>query len=171
MEQARECVRAAIPRAAAVLTKLLHSEDDRIRLRAAEAILNRSGITEAGAAAVNNAEEYVGGGTTPPEPDPAEEAQENEPVELACPKCGESIQPTGQPEGTCPHCNARVRVELVGKEEEPTPDPIKLPCPKCRKKIALAGCADGTCPHCETPIRAEMMAVESAPAPAAAGTN
>ena len=51
----------AIPEAAAALVGLLKDADPRVRLRAAEAILNRAGITEAAACLVGRAERTVGG--------------------------------------------------------------------------------------------------------------
>jgi acyl-coenzyme A thioesterase PaaI-like protein len=67
LESARLALREAIPAAAAVLVELLNDkeEDPRLRLRAAEAILNRAGIVEAGATSTHYAETQVGG-----KPDP-----------------------------------------------------------------------------------------------------
>ena len=48
LDEARAILRAAIPRAAEVLTEALEAEDPVLRLRAAAAILNRAGLTEAG---------------------------------------------------------------------------------------------------------------------------
>jgi len=61
LETARRTLRAAIPDAAAVLVALLKHQDPRTRLRAAEAILNRAGVTEATAVHATTAEHRVGG--------------------------------------------------------------------------------------------------------------
>lgn len=61
IEDARLKLRQALTRAAAVLVEMLDAKDDRIRLRVAEAILNRAGVTQAGAQATWIAEKEVGG--------------------------------------------------------------------------------------------------------------
>lgn len=47
LDTARSELCDAIPVAAATMRELLDAEDDRVRLRAAEAILDRAGITKA----------------------------------------------------------------------------------------------------------------------------
>ncbi len=44
--EARKILRDAIPKAAAVLVKLLDAEDERLRLRAASVILTTEAVTE-----------------------------------------------------------------------------------------------------------------------------
>lgn len=60
-DDAREELQDAVPKAAATMTDLLDAEDDKIRLRAAEAILDRAGITKAKATARTKAKREVGG--------------------------------------------------------------------------------------------------------------
>lgn len=56
-----ESLRKAIPRAAAALVECLESPDLRVRLRAAEAILNRAGLCEAKSPTPEAAKFDVGG--------------------------------------------------------------------------------------------------------------
>lgn len=61
LAKARAALREAIPKAAEALVALLDSKDERLKMRAAEAILNRAGIVEASACAPADAEYEVGG--------------------------------------------------------------------------------------------------------------
>ena len=61
LDVARVALRAALPAAAETLVELLKSEDPNLRLRAAAAILNRCGLTEAKSVGVSWAEQRVGG--------------------------------------------------------------------------------------------------------------
>jgi hypothetical protein len=45
-ERGREELREAVPRAASELSELLDAEDESVRIRAAEAILDRAGVTK-----------------------------------------------------------------------------------------------------------------------------
>jgi hypothetical protein len=45
-EQGRDELREAVPRAASTLSALLDAEDESVRIRAAEAILDRAGVTK-----------------------------------------------------------------------------------------------------------------------------
>lgn len=46
VEDARDELQAAVPEAAATLRNLLDAEDERVQIRAAEAILDRAGVTK-----------------------------------------------------------------------------------------------------------------------------
>lgn len=70
VEQARAELQAAVPEAANVLRDLLGSDDDTTRLRAAEAVLDRAGITRAERTDTRAAQRDVGG---QPLPDPIAE--------------------------------------------------------------------------------------------------
>ena len=61
VEDARDELRDAVPRAAETLTDLLDAEDERIRIRAAETILDRAGVTKAKQTSTHSAERAVGG--------------------------------------------------------------------------------------------------------------
>lgn len=63
VEDARDELQEAIPKAAETLTDLLDAEDDRVRIRAAEAILDRAGLSKAKAVSHNSAKRDVGGAT------------------------------------------------------------------------------------------------------------
>lgn len=65
VDEARDELQDAVPEAAATLRDLLDAEDDRVRIRAAEAILDRAGITKASQKTVTSAERDVGGATGP----------------------------------------------------------------------------------------------------------
>jgi hypothetical protein len=47
VDDARDELQAAVPDAAATLRSLLDAEDERVQIRAAEAILDRAGVTKA----------------------------------------------------------------------------------------------------------------------------
>lgn len=61
LADAQAKLRAAIPRAADALVECLGSIDSRVRLRAAEAILNRAGLAPAQSPSVAAAQIHVGG--------------------------------------------------------------------------------------------------------------
>ena len=63
VEDARDELRDAVPRAAATLTDLLDAEDERIRLRAAETILDRAGLSKSKQVSAHSAKRDVGGAT------------------------------------------------------------------------------------------------------------
>lgn len=62
VEDARDELQDAVPKAAETLTDLLDAEDERIRIRAAESILDRAGLTKAESWATRTAQVQVGGG-------------------------------------------------------------------------------------------------------------
>jgi hypothetical protein len=68
-ERARDELQEAVPDAAKKLRDLLDADDERIQIRAAEAILDRAGITKAKANSVRTAQREVGGGDTKDEDD------------------------------------------------------------------------------------------------------
>lgn len=61
LDTARTELRDAVPEAAETMRELLDAEDERVRLRAAEAILDRAGITKAKASTITVAKRDVGG--------------------------------------------------------------------------------------------------------------
>jgi len=61
VDDAREELQAAVPQAAATLRDLLDAEDERIQIRAAEAILDRAGVTKAKKTSTKTAASEVGG--------------------------------------------------------------------------------------------------------------
>lgn len=63
VDDARDELQAAVPQAAATLAELLDAEDERIQIRAAEAILDRAGVTKAKRLSTTSAAEDVGGET------------------------------------------------------------------------------------------------------------
>ena len=65
VEDARDELQAAIPKAAATLTDLLDAEDERVQIRAAEAILDRAGLTKADKYSTTKAQLQIGGGERP----------------------------------------------------------------------------------------------------------
>lgn len=67
LDEARRALREAIPRAAQALVALLDAKDERVRLRAAEALLTRAGIAPAGRIQAWQARQTVGD-DKPPEP-------------------------------------------------------------------------------------------------------
>jgi hypothetical protein len=60
-EEARHELQEAIPKAATTLTDLLDAEDERVQIRAAEAILDRAGLTKAKRVTATTATKEVGG--------------------------------------------------------------------------------------------------------------
>jgi len=64
VEDARDELQSSIPKAAATLTDLLDAEDERVQIRAAEAILDRSGLTKADSYDTVDAQVEIGGGET-----------------------------------------------------------------------------------------------------------
>lgn len=62
VEDARDELQAAIPKAAETLCDLLDAEDERVQIRAAEAILDRAGLTKAKAYSTKQAQVHIGGG-------------------------------------------------------------------------------------------------------------
>ena len=63
-EEARDELQAAIPKAAQTLSELLDAEDERVQIRAAEAILDRAGLSKAKAVSSRKAQREIGGGST-----------------------------------------------------------------------------------------------------------
>jgi hypothetical protein len=63
VEEARDEIQDAVPEAAEKLRELLDAEDERIQIRAAEAILARAGLSKASKTQVSTAKEEVGGAT------------------------------------------------------------------------------------------------------------
>ncbi|WP_312908520.1 hypothetical protein [Natronosalvus caseinilyticus] len=61
IDDARDELQAAVPEAAKTLRELLEAEDERVRIRAAEAILDRAGVTKAKQTTTHAAERDVGG--------------------------------------------------------------------------------------------------------------
>jgi hypothetical protein len=62
IEAGRDELQAAIPQAAGKLTELLEADDERVQIRAAEAILDRAGLTKAQSYSRVTAQVQVGGG-------------------------------------------------------------------------------------------------------------
>lgn len=62
VEDARDALQEAIPKAAETLTDLLDAEDERVQIRAAEAILDRAGLTKAQSYSTIKAQVHIGGG-------------------------------------------------------------------------------------------------------------
>jgi len=63
-ERARDELQDAVPKAAETLTDLLDADDERVQIRAAEAILDRAGLSKAKAISYRTAQREVGGGDT-----------------------------------------------------------------------------------------------------------
>lgn len=63
-EKARDELQEAVPKAAATLTDLLDAEDEKVQIRAAEAILDRAGLSKAKAVSSRTAQKEIGGGST-----------------------------------------------------------------------------------------------------------
>lgn len=61
VEDARDELQEAVPEAAAKLRELLGAEDERVQIRAAEAILDRAGVTKARRTSTTTAARDVGG--------------------------------------------------------------------------------------------------------------
>ena len=62
VEDARDELQAAVPKAAETLRDLLDAEDERVQIRAAEAILDRAGLTKADSYSTKEAQVQIGGG-------------------------------------------------------------------------------------------------------------
>ncbi len=62
VEDARDELQGAVPKAAETLSDLLDAEDERVRIRAAEAILDRAGLTKAQSYGTKEAQVEIGGG-------------------------------------------------------------------------------------------------------------
>ena len=62
VEDARDELQDAVPEAAATLADLLDAEDERVQIRAAEAILDRAGLTKAETWSTTKAQVQIGGG-------------------------------------------------------------------------------------------------------------
>jgi hypothetical protein len=63
VEDACDELQAAVPDAAATLRDLLDAEDERVQIRAAEAILDRAGLTKGRSTSATSAKREVGGAT------------------------------------------------------------------------------------------------------------
>lgn len=61
LDAARTELRESIPEAAETIRDLLDADDERVRLRAAEAILDRAGLSKASAPEFYRAQRQVGG--------------------------------------------------------------------------------------------------------------
>lgn len=61
VDDAREELQAAVPHAATTLHDLLDADDERVQIRAAEAILDRAGVTKAKRTSTTTAVREVGG--------------------------------------------------------------------------------------------------------------
>ena len=61
LDAAREELRESVPEAAETIRDLLDADDERVRLRAAEAILDRAGLSKASAPKAAKAQKSVGG--------------------------------------------------------------------------------------------------------------
>jgi HEAT repeat protein len=61
LDAARTKLRDAVPDAAETMHEPLDAEDERVRLRAAEAILDRAGVTKAKASTTTVAKRDIGG--------------------------------------------------------------------------------------------------------------
>ena len=61
VDDARDELQAAVPKAAETLAELLDAEDEKVRIRAAEAILDRAGVTKAKQTTTRAAARDVGG--------------------------------------------------------------------------------------------------------------
>ena len=61
VEDARDELQAAVPEAAEILRELLKADDERVQIRAAEAILDRTGITKGKRVSATSAAKDVGG--------------------------------------------------------------------------------------------------------------
>jgi vacuolar-type H+-ATPase subunit H len=67
-EEARDELQEAVPKAAATLTDLLDAEDETVQIRAAEAILDRAGLSKAKSISSRTAQKEIGGGSTKKDP-------------------------------------------------------------------------------------------------------
>jgi hypothetical protein len=60
LDAARDEIRAAVPEAARTVRSLLDADDERVRLKAAEAVLDRAGLVKASARSDRSARKKVG---------------------------------------------------------------------------------------------------------------
>jgi len=83
VEDARDQLQSAVPDAAETLGDLLDADDERVQIRAAEAILDRAGLTKADKYATKQAQVQIGGGERTgrgiSRTDPLEEPDDEEP--------------------------------------------------------------------------------------------
>jgi hypothetical protein len=61
VEDARDELQVAVPKAAETLRELLEADDERVQIRAAEAILDRAGVTKGKRVSATSAAKDVGG--------------------------------------------------------------------------------------------------------------
>jgi hypothetical protein len=61
VDDARDELQEAVPEAAATLRNLLDAEDEQVQIRAAEAVLDRAGVTKAKRVTASGAAKDVGG--------------------------------------------------------------------------------------------------------------
>jgi hypothetical protein len=84
VETARDELQDAVPKAAETLTDLLDADDERVQIRAAEAILDRAGLTKADKYSTKQAQVQIGGGERSGRginrTDPLEDADESDPA-------------------------------------------------------------------------------------------
>ncbi len=166
LEQAREALGAAIPRAASALVALLDAEDERIRLRSAEAILARGGITPAGVAEVYDAAREIGGGVTP-EPD-TERPEPHAPLNYDCPTCKKEVIVQGA-DGTCPHCEAPMLLRHYPVPPAPSFRPFKAPCLQCGAQVPVRPGGDNyPCTKCGAILSPRVYKAEDFEEPEAA---
>lgn len=67
VEAARDELQDSVPKAAETLADLLDAEDERVQIRAAEAILDRAGLTKSDKWSNRKAQVQIGGGERPEE--------------------------------------------------------------------------------------------------------
>jgi hypothetical protein len=83
VEQARDELQDAVPKAAATLGDLLDADDERVQIRAAEAVLDRAGLTKGEKYSNTKAQLQIGGGERPSKyGDPLEEPDEDDPAAM-----------------------------------------------------------------------------------------
>jgi hypothetical protein len=83
VEQARNELQDAVPQAAATLADLLDADDERVQIRAAEAILDRAGLTKADKYSNTKAQLQIGGGERPSKyADPLEDGDGDDPAAM-----------------------------------------------------------------------------------------
>jgi hypothetical protein len=83
VEDARDELQDSIPKAAETLTDLLDAEDERVQIRAAEAILDRAGLTKADKYSTTKAQLQIGGGERSGlHADPLEDGDDDDPAAM-----------------------------------------------------------------------------------------
>jgi len=83
VEDARDELQDAVPKAAATLGDLLDADDERVQIRAAEAVLDRAGLTKGEKYSNTKAQLQIGGGERPSKyGDPLEEPDEDDPAAM-----------------------------------------------------------------------------------------